>query len=70
MFVTLAEWAATRVTALGVENVRAWKPNLLVPLEHPARIERKLPLLTYRLGPARAVQQAGQSIAQTLGAIS
>ncbi|MBW2459312.1 MAG: hypothetical protein JRI68_32770, partial [Deltaproteobacteria bacterium] len=65
MFVALAEWAATRVTALGVENVRAWKPNLLVPLEHPARIERKLPLLTDLCAPEGTVKLLGLATAHT-----
>lgn len=38
IFVSLAEWAAAKVTELDVANVRAWKPNLLVPIEDPAAI--------------------------------
>ncbi len=37
VFVSVAEWAATRVTELGT-NVRSWRPNLLVPFEDPAQI--------------------------------
>lgn len=36
MFEAVAEWAAARVTAFGRNNVRAWKPNMLVPVEDPA----------------------------------
>jgi len=37
LFIALAEWAATKVMELGTENVRAWKPNLLLPLDHDAQ---------------------------------
>lgn len=37
VFVSVAEWAATRVTELGT-NVRSWRPNLLVPFEDSAQI--------------------------------
>jgi amino acid transporter len=33
MFVALAEWAAKKVTELPTMQERAWKPNLLVPVE-------------------------------------
>ncbi len=33
MFVALAEWAAKKVTELPTMQQRAWKPNLLVPVE-------------------------------------
>jgi hypothetical protein len=38
IFVSLAEWAAAKVTELDVANVRAWEPKLLVPIEDPAAI--------------------------------
>ncbi|PEN08312.1 Na-K-Cl cotransporter [Longimonas halophila] len=34
MFVAFAEWAAKRVTELPTMQERAWKPNLLVPVEN------------------------------------
>ena len=33
LFVSLAEWAAKRTVDLPTSNERAWKPNLLVPVE-------------------------------------
>ncbi len=65
MFVALAEWAAARVSKLGVENVRAWKPNLLVPLEHPTRIERKLPLLVDLCSPEGSIKLLALATAHT-----
>ncbi|MBT8494881.1 MAG: Na-K-Cl cotransporter, partial [Deltaproteobacteria bacterium] len=39
VFVAMAEWAAAKVEALGGgSNVRAWKPNLLVPVEDTAEL--------------------------------
>jgi len=36
LFVALAEWAAKQVTELPTMQERAWKPNLLVPVESPS----------------------------------
>lgn len=33
LFVTFAEWAAKRVTAMPTSQERAWKPNILVPVD-------------------------------------
>ena len=35
LFVALAEWAAKRVVEMPTMQERAWKPNLLVPVEDP-----------------------------------
>lgn len=35
LFVALAEWAAKKVTDMPTMQERAWKPNLLVPVEDP-----------------------------------
>lgn len=33
LFISLAEWAARRMTELSTSKARAWKPNLLIPVE-------------------------------------
>ena len=33
LFISLAEWAARRMTQLTTSKARAWKPNLLIPVE-------------------------------------
>jgi amino acid transporter len=38
LFVALAEWAAKKVTELPTMQERAWKPNLLVPVEDPSEL--------------------------------
>ncbi|HMB93277.1 MAG TPA: amino acid permease [Rhodothermales bacterium] len=35
LFVSFAEWAAKKVTEMPTSQERAWKPNLLVPVEDP-----------------------------------
>jgi amino acid transporter len=39
VLVALAEWAAAQVTEKQVGNPRAWKPNLLVPVEDSERLQ-------------------------------
>ncbi|HDR73523.1 MAG TPA: amino acid permease [Methanoculleus sp.] len=36
LFVALAEWAAKKAMSLPISQERAWRPNLLVPVENPA----------------------------------
>ncbi len=59
MFGAVAEWAATKVTALGVETARAWKPNLLVPLVDPARIRGEFSFLYDICNPEGSVKLLG-----------
>jgi len=46
LFVAVADWAARRVVELGGKNERAWKPNLLVPIDESASLRALLPLVT------------------------
>lgn len=50
-FAAVAEWAANRVQRLGPDNPRAWKPNLLVPVEDPDSAETLLPLWSDLIRP-------------------
>ena len=45
IFISLAEWAAARVMEREMQAVRAWKPNLLVPVEDPAEVRGEFKLL-------------------------
>ncbi len=45
LFVSLAEWAARKVTELPPSPERSWKPNILVPVERMAELRGAFPLL-------------------------
>jgi amino acid transporter len=45
VFVSVAQWAASRVTESDQLNKRAWKPNLLVPVRDAERIRGEFELL-------------------------
>ena len=58
MFVALAEWAAKKVTELPTMQERAWKPNLLVPVESPSDLRGTfltIQDLTYPQGSVKIV---------------
>jgi hypothetical protein len=58
MFVALAEWAAKKVTELPTMQERAWKPNLLVPVETSSDLRGSfltLQDLTYPQGSVKIV---------------
>jgi len=44
LFVALAEWAAQKVGSIPVSRERTWKANLLIPVEDPAEVWRRLGL--------------------------
>ncbi len=45
LFVALAEWAAAKVTELPIRQERAWKPNLLVPVQDPRELRGTFQIL-------------------------
>lgn len=56
LFVAIAEWAAKKVSVLPDSSDRAWKPNLLVPVEDPGEVRgtfRFITSLTYPRGSAK-----------------
>ncbi len=56
LFVSVAEWAAKKVSVLPDSSERAWKPNLLVPVEDPGEVRglfRFIASLTYPRGSAK-----------------
>ncbi len=59
LFVSVAEWAARRVVELGGTNERAWKPNLLVPVDERSSLRAMLPLITSIAAPNGIVKLVG-----------
>jgi len=45
VFVSMAQWAASRVTEAQHYNVRAWKPNIVVAVTDPAEVRGEYDLL-------------------------
>ncbi len=44
-FAAVAEWAAGKVTAMGHDDPRSWKPNLFVPVSDAAELRGEFPFL-------------------------
>jgi hypothetical protein len=62
LFVSLAEWAAKRVSLLPEHNERAWKANLLVPVRSSRELSGSFSLirnLVYPKGSIKLVGMAG-----------
>jgi solute carrier family 12 (sodium/potassium/chloride transporter), member 2 len=59
IFVAFAEWAAAKVTDLGAESVRAWKPNLLVPVDDPEELRGEFNFLLDVCTPEGSVKLLG-----------
>ncbi len=61
MFVALAEWAAKKVTVLPTMQERAWKPNLLVPVETSSDLRGSFLTLQDLTSPQGSVKIVGLS---------
>ena len=59
LFVSLAEWAAKQVSGLSTRQERAWKPNLLVPVESADRLRGTFALLRDIAAPKGSVKLLG-----------
>ena len=59
LFVSLAEWAAKQVSELSTRQERAWKPNLLVPVESAETLRGTFSLLEDIAAPKGAVKLLG-----------
>ncbi len=64
LFTALAEWAAKQVNLSQGRTERAWKPNLLVPLEHPQRLRGAFNLIEHIAYPMGSVKFLGIAPAQ------
>jgi amino acid transporter len=59
LFVSLAEWAAKQVSELSAKQERAWKPNLLVPVEDTDTLRGTFLLLQDIAAPKGSVKLLG-----------
>ncbi|MGK7371178.1 MAG: hypothetical protein ACNS64_13290, partial [Candidatus Halalkalibacterium sp. M3_1C_030] len=59
LFVSLAEWAAKRVSALPENNERAWKANLLVPVRSSRELRGNFSLIRNLVYPKGSVKLVG-----------
>lgn len=59
LFVSLAEWAAKRVNDLPIAQERAWKPNLLVPVEEAAELRGSFQFLLDLAHPRGSIKLVG-----------
>jgi hypothetical protein len=59
LFVSLAEWAAKQVSGLSTRQERAWKPNLLVPVERANKLRGTFALLRDLATPKGSVKLLG-----------
>lgn len=58
-FTAFAEWAAGRITPDDLDNVRAWKPHLLLPTEDAEEARGAFPLLLDLAAPEGSVNFLG-----------
>ena len=61
LFVSLAEWAAKRVSLLPENNERAWKANLLVPVRSARELRGSFSLIRNLVYPKGSVKLVGMS---------
>ena len=59
LFVSLAEWAAKRVSSLPEDNERAWKANLLVPVRSARELRGSFSLIRNLVYPKGSVKLVG-----------
>jgi hypothetical protein len=59
LFVSLAEWAAKQVSELSTSQERAWKPNLLIPVESTETLRGTFSLLEQIAAPKGSVRLLG-----------
>ena len=59
LFVALSEWAAKKVTEMPRKQERAWKPNLLVPVEDPHELRGTFLIIQNIAYPKGAVKLLG-----------
>lgn len=59
LFVSFAEWAAKKVTEMPTVQARAWKPNLLVPVEDPNVLRGTFMIIRDLVHPKGSVKMIG-----------
>ncbi len=66
IFVAFAEWAAAKVIELDLSARRAWKPNLIMPVEEPATVRGRFSLLVDLCWPEGSVKFLGLATRDTV----
>lgn len=61
LFTAIAEWGAKQVKMIQGSSERAWKPNILLPLEDPARLRGTFELITHLAYPMGSLKLLGVS---------
>ncbi|MDQ3191907.1 MAG: amino acid permease [Bacteroidota bacterium] len=69
LFNALAEWAAKQVTSIQGSSERAWKPNLLVPVEDPHRLRGVFEMIEQIASPIGSVKLMGIAPASEMEAL-
>jgi amino acid transporter len=59
LFVAIAQWAAQKAADLPSQQQRAWKPNLLVPVQDPLELRGEYPFLQDLVNPTGYVDLMG-----------
>lgn len=59
LFVSLAEWAAKRVAEMPSGQERAWRPNLLIPVEDPSEMRGEFRFVREVANPKGSVKLVG-----------
>ena len=65
LFVAVAEWGAKRVGDMAGEQARAWKPNLLVPVEDAAVVRGHFSMIESLAFPKGSVKLVGLNTGET-----
>ncbi len=69
LFNALAEWAAKKTSSMQGTAERAWKPNLLVPVEDPHRLRGAFELIEQLASPIGSVKLMGIAPAEEMEAL-
>lgn len=59
IFEAIAQWAAKKVIEIDINNFRAWRPTLLVPVEHSSQLLGEFRLLLDICQPEGSIQLLG-----------
>ncbi len=70
IFAAVAEWAAARATELESDNPRAWKPNLLVPVQDTAELRGDFQLLLELAAPEGTIKLLGVAAESNVADVS
>lgn len=65
LFVAVAEWAVGRVIELGISNTRAWKPDVLLPVDDPAEARGDFQFVLDYCRPEGSVKLLGMATPDT-----